>query len=383
MPKRYPEEFRRRALALVVAGRPVAQVAADLGIAAQTIYVWRNQQLIDTGARSGATSEQNAELVAARRRIRELEGQVAILQRASAELRQVVPPKAKFPVIAGLAADGYSTQQACRLLGVSQAGFYEWRRRPPSPRSIRHAWLTDVIGKIHVGSHGVYGALRVHAELVHGHGITVGHNAVAMLMSRAGWHGLPAGRRRRHVPRLPTTADLVDRQFRRTEPDKLWVTDITEHPTREGKLYCCVVLDAYSRRVVGWSIDSTQTAALVTNALGMAIGQRRPGYGAIIHSDHGVQFTSWTFTDRAKHSGLLPSMGSVGDAYDNAVIESFWGRMQTELLNRRRWRTRVELANAIFEYLEIFHNRQRRHSALGMLTPIEFEKLHTNRIHVA
>jgi transposase InsO family protein len=157
----------------------------------------------------------------------------------------------------------------------------------------------------------------------------------------------------------------------------------TEHPTREGKLYCCVVLDAYSRRVVGWSIDSTQTAALVTDALGMAIGQRRPGYGAIIHSDHGVQFTSWTFTDRAKRSGLLPSMGSVGDAYDNAVIESFWGRMQTELLNRRRWRTRVELANAIFEYLEIFHNRQRRHSALGMLTPIEFEKLHTNRIHVA
>ena len=114
----------------------------------------------------------------------------------------------------------------------------------------------------------------------------------------------------------------------------------------------------------------------------MAIGQRRPGYGAIIHSDHGVQFTSWTFTDRAKRSGLLPSMGS-GDAYANAVIESFWGRMQTELLNRRRWRTRVELANAIFEYLKIFHNRQRRHSALGMLTPIEFEKLHTNRIHVA
>ena len=152
---------------------------------------------------------------------------------------------------------------------------------------------------------------------------------------------------------------------------------------REGKLYCCVVLDAFSRRVVGWSIDAAQTAALVTNALGMAIDGRRPEPGTIIHSDHGTQFTSWTFTDRARRSGLVPSMGSVGDAFDNAVIESFWGRMQTELLNRRRWRTRVELANAIFEYLEVFHNRRRRHSSLGMLTPTNYENLHTNHIHVA
>lgn len=138
-------------------------------------------------------------------------------------------------------------------------------------------------------------------------------------------------------------------------------------------MYCAVVLDTYSRRVVGWSIDSTQTSALVTNALNMAISNRRPTAGTVIHSDHGVQFTSWAFTERARASGLVPSMGTIGDCYDNAMIESFWGRMQTELLNRRRWRTRLELANAIFEYLEIFHNRQRRHSALGMLTPIEFE----------
>lgn len=156
------------------------------------------------------------------------------------------------------------------------------------------------------------------------------------------------------------------------------MTDITEHPTREGKLYCAVVLDAYSRRVVGWSIDSSQTAALVTNALGMAVQNRTPTAGTVIHSDHGTQYTSWTFTQRAKASGLVPSMGSVGDCYDNAVIESFWGRMQTELLNRKKWRTRIELANAIFEYLEIFHNRQRRHSALRMLTPIEYERIYPN-----
>jgi putative transposase len=144
-----------------------------------------------------------------------------------------------------------------------------------------------------------------------------------------------------------------------------------------------VVLDVFSRRVVGWSIDSSATAALVTNALGMAIENRRPAPGALIHSDHGTQFTSWAFTDRAKRSGLLPSMGSIGDCFDNAVVESFWARMQVELLNRRRWRTRVELANAIFEHLEIFRNRQRRHSSLGMRTPIEFEKMHAYPLEVA
>lgn len=133
------------------------------------------------------------------------------------------------------------------------------------------------------------------------------------------------------------------------------------------------MLDVYSRRVVGWSIDSSPTAALVTNALAMAIETRTPPAGTVIHSDHGVQFGSWAFTRRARDSGLVPSMGSIGDCYDNTVIESFWSRMQVELLNRQRWRTRLELANAIFEYLEVFHNRQRRHSAIGWLTPIEFE----------
>ena len=161
--------------------------------------------------------------------------------------------------------------------------------------------------------------------------------------------------------------------FIATKPMKLWVTDVTEHPTREGKVYCAVVLDAWSRRVIGWSIDGRPTTALVTNALGMAIEQRRPNRRTIIHSDQGTQFTSWAFTRRALDSGLLPSMGSVGDCFDNAVMESFWSRVQVELLDRKRWRTRVELANAIFDYLEIFHNRQRRHSSLGMLTPFEFE----------
>jgi putative transposase len=276
-----------------------------------------------------------------------------------------------------MTAEAISVQVACRVLGVSVSGYYDWRSRPPSARAIRHAWLTDLIVEVHQRARGIYGARRVHAELRLGRGIVVGHGAVAMLMRRAGLAGATGRPKWRHAKPYQVAADLVDRQFSRSGPNQLWVTDITEHATREGKVYCAVVLDAFSRRVVGWSIDASPTAALVTNALGMAIQTRTPPAGAIIHSDQGVQFASWAFTQRAKDSGLLPSMGSIGDCYDNSMIEAFWSRMQVELLDQRRWRTRMELANAIFEYLEIFHNRQRRHSSLGMLTPIQFENAPT------
>ena len=271
---------------------------------------------------------------------------------------------------------GLPAQLACRVLEVSESGYYARRSRAPSARAIRHAWITDVIRQVHAASRGTYGVRRVHADLTLGQGIAVGHQAVELLMQRAGIQGISGRPRFRRVPGVVTAADRVERQFRRDDRDQLWVTDITEHPTREGKVYCAVVLDAWSRRVVGWSIDSRPSTALVTNALGMAIDQRRPQGDTVIHSDQGTQFTSWAFTRRAVDSGLLPSMGSVGDCFDNAVIESFWSRMQVELLNRKRWSTRVELASAIFEYLEIFHNRQRRHSSLSMLTPVEFEARH-------
>ncbi len=282
-----------------------------------------------------------------------------------------------------MASEGRPIQVACRVLEVPESSYFAWSKRAPSARSIRHAWLTDVITQVHAESRGTYGHRRVHAELTLGLGISVGHTAVQLLMHRAGIKGIVGNPRRKHIHQIPTATDLVDRQFARAAPNQLWVTDITEHRTREGKIYCAVVLDTYSRRVVGWSIDSSPNSALVTNALGMAISNRNPSAGGIIHSDHGAQFTSWAFTRRAKESGLLPSMGSIGDCYDNAMIESFWGRMQVELLNRKRWLTRIELANAIFEYLEIFHNRQRRHSSIGMLTPIEYEMLDLSQQPVA
>jgi putative transposase len=272
-----------------------------------------------------------------------------------------------------MATEGLPVKLACRVLQVSESGYYARRSRPPSVRSIRHVWLTDLIRQAHAASRGTYGIRRVHAELTLGHGVAIGHQAVEWLMRRAGIQGICGRSKFGRVSGVATASDRVARQFHRDHPDELWVTDVTEHPTREGKVYCAVVLDAWSRRVIGWSIDSSPTTALVTNALGMAIDQRRPSESTVIHSDQGTQFTSWAFTRRALDSGLLPSMGSVGDCFDNALMEAFWSRMQVELLDRQRWSTRVELANAIFEYLEIFHNRQRRHSSLGMVTPVEFE----------
>ncbi|MGP5731556.1 IS3 family transposase, partial [Arthrobacter rhombi] len=174
-----------------------------------------------------------------------------------------------------------------------------------------------------------------------------------------------------------TADDLVNRKFHRLALNELWVTDITEHPTREGKVYCAAVLDACSRKIIGWAIDSKQDSTLVVNALDMAIRARQPGPGGIVHADHGVQFTSWVFTQKIRSAGLLPSFGSVGDGLDNAMVESFWSSMQIELLNRKKWKTRIELANAIFEYIEVFYNRRRRHSSLEYATPNDYDLART------
>jgi transposase InsO family protein len=193
-------------------------------------------------------------------------------------------------VIETLTGQGIDVSHACRVLGVSQSGYYAWKTRPLSPRALRRIWLASEIADIHNASAGTYGALRVTAELRHGREIVVGHNAVESIMRQLGIKGLPTRRlpKGARVAKV-TSLDLVGRAFARSGPDQLWMTDITEHPTREGKLYCCVVLDAFSRMVVGWSIDSTQTTTLVLNALGMATRRRVPAGELVIHSDRGVQ----------------------------------------------------------------------------------------------
>lgn len=277
-------------------------------------------------------------------------------------------------MIDSLTGQGFNVRHACRTLDVSESGYYAWKDRPDSPRTLRRIWLAGEIADVHKASGGTYGSLRVTAELRYGRDIVVGHNAVESIMRELGIKGtptrrLPKGARVAQV----TSVDLVRRVFARDRPNELWLTDITEHPTSEGKVYCCVVLDTFSRLIAGWAVDSTQTTTLVLNALGMATQRREHRDGLIIHSDRGTQFTSWAFSDRLRAAGIAPSMGAVGTAADNAMMESFWGRMQVELFNRGRWKTRIELATAIHDYIELWHNTRRRHSALGMLTPSEVE----------
>jgi transposase InsO family protein len=199
------------------------------------------------------------------------------------------------------------------MLGVSVSGYYDWKLRPPSARALRHGWLAGEIAQVHKDSGGTYGTLRITAELRYGRGIHVGKEQVQLLMKRLGIYGLP----KRRLPRgakvgKASSLDLVRRRFSADGPDRLWMTDITEHPTREGKIYCCAVIDAFSRMVVGWSIDSRQTGLLVANALGMALNRRVPREGGIIHSDQGVQFASWVFSQKVTEAGLAPSVGASG-----------------------------------------------------------------------
>ena len=248
----------------------------------------------------------------------------------------------------------------------------------PTDREIRHVVLADAIADIHARSRGTYGMLRVRAALEIEQGLVVNKKLVWKIMRQLGLKGLPGPRKGvKNLKNAPTCEDLVERRFTAAAPNELWLTDITEHPTAEGKLYCCVVLDLFSRKAVGWAIDRRCEATLVNDALAKAAASRPTSPSTVVHSDHGGQFTSWAFTENVRRLGLISSMGTVGDCYDNAPMESFWGSMQIELLNRRRWRTNIELAVAIADYIERFYNPARRHSALGYLTPDEFDDLHS------
>ena len=270
----------------------------------------------------------------------------------------------------------------CRVLRVSRSGYYDWLRRPPSARDLDDAYLLDTIIDVHAAARGTYGARRVHAELRLGRALPVGRRRVERLMRchrLAGVHR----RRWRHGRRAEATSpDRVQRRFVADAPDRLWVTDITQHRTGEGWVYAAVVLDVFSRRVVGWSIADHLRTELVVDALDMARWRRHPA-GTVVHSDRGTQYTSWLFGTRLREAGLLGSMGKVACAYDNSLMESFFGSMQIELLDRRTWPTRACLATAIFEWIEAFYNPTRRHSALGYLSPLQFETLHTTQASAA
>jgi putative transposase len=263
----------------------------------------------------------------------------------------------------------------CGVLGVSRAGYYAWKDRSPSPRAMRDAQLSKQIAEIHDESQGTYGWPRIHAELRH-RGVRASRKRVARLMRRAGLSGMVRRRKGRttiRVPGVATAPDLVRRDFAPTAPNRLWVADLTEIATWEGKLYLAVVVDCYSRRCVGWAMAEHMRAELVVEALEMAIWQRRPAAGLVHHSDRGGQYVSLIFGQTARDAGIAVSMGAKGCALDNAVCEAFFATLKKELTRRRSWPTRRELQTAVFAWIEGWYNRRRLHSTLGYLSPADYE----------
>jgi len=262
-----------------------------------------------------------------------------------------------------------------RVLGVSKAGYYAWLHRSPSAHAVADNALLKRIRTIHATSRQTYGAPRVHAEL-RAQGEQHGRKRIARLMREG---GLVGASHRRGGPvttqrdkEARPAPDLVDRDFTAVGPNQLWVADITYVPTMAGFLYLAVVLDAWSRKIVGWSMANHLRAELVLDAMEMAIGQRRPG-NVVHHSDQGSQYTSLAFGKRCSEAGVRPSMGSVGDAYDNAMAESFFSTLEAELLSRRRFASQAEARMACFSYVEGWYNPVRLHSSLGYRSPMAYE----------
>lgn len=282
-----------------------------------------------------------------------------------------------FGFIAAKKAE-HSIAMMCRVLGVSRSGFHAWATRKPSRRALEDEHLTRRIGEIHAANRRVYGSPRIHAELRLEHDIRVGRKRVERLMRAAGLSGLVARRRGRttiRVPGIRVADDLVDRAFAAAAPNRVWVADITYLRTWEGWLYLVAVQDLYSRRIVGWSMADHMRTELVSDALQMALTARRPAPGLIWHSDQGGQFVSLAFGQQARAAGIAQSMGSRGDCFDNAVAESFFATLKKELIHRRAWPTRAELRTEVFDYIETFYNRRRRHTTLGHRSPADYENM--------
>jgi putative transposase len=269
----------------------------------------------------------------------------------------------------------------CRVLKVSRSAYYRWSEGVPCARAREDARLSELVVAIHERSRRTYGAPRIHAELGLDHGVRCSRKRVARLMRSAGIEGVHRRHKQRTTQRAADMApapDLVERRFAAPGPDRLWVADITYVPTGAGFLYVAVVLDAFSRRIVGWSMADHLRTELVLDALEMALWHRRPEPGVVHHSDQGCQYTSLAFGRRCRDAGIRSSMGSVGDCFDNSMAESFFATLECELLDRRpTFRNRTEAKLAVFDFIEGFYNTTRRHSSLGNVSPSRFEADHS------
>ena len=270
----------------------------------------------------------------------------------------------------------YPVRMMCQALKVSRSGYYGWRTRGESQRAKTDRELTGMIQHLHRDNHGVYGSPRIRAELAE-QGYPVGRRKVARLMRNARLRGIPKRRYKvttQRDPRHEVATNLIEQDFTAKQPNQRWAADITYVATHQGWLYLAVVMDLYSRKIIGWSMDQRMSRHLAINALTMAIDARQPEGVLIHHSDRGGQYTSDDFRDLLKQQGIRCSMSSSGNCYDNAVVESFFGLLKRERVNRVRYRTRDEARASLFDYIECFYNRKRRHGYLGNISPADYEK---------
>lgn len=270
----------------------------------------------------------------------------------------------------------FSVTMLCRVLDVSRSGYYEWLERPPSERAQRNLTLLADIQRIHVESQQAYGALKTW-KLLNLRGIACGKHRVAGLRKA---HGIEARRKRRfritveHHRMEGLAPDRLQRRFEASQPDQAWVGDITFIRTRAGWLFLAMLLDLYSRKVVGWSMSDRQDEALALGALRMAMAHRNPQSGLVHHTDQGAVYRTANYRQTLQAAGILASMGRKGSAYDNAAAESFFSTLKNELIHHCDFRTRDEAKVAIFSYIELFYNRQRIHQSLGYVSPQQFEE---------
>ncbi|MGO1399453.1 MAG: IS3 family transposase [Brevibacterium yomogidense] len=386
MPAPYPQEFRDDVVRVArnrEPGQKLAVIAKDFGISESCLTNWMRQADVEDGAPPGKTREDSTERRDLRRRNRLLEQENEVLRRAAAYLSQANLPKKLYPLVSELATDGIPVAVSLRVLKLSRQPYYRWRKHQVTEAEVVEAYRANALLDAH----------RDDPEF--GYRFLAGEAADAgePMCERTAWRicrdnrwwsafGKKRGKNRKR-PGAPVHDDLVKRDFTADDVNELWLTDITEHWTDEGKLYLCAIKDVFSGRIVGYSISDRMKARLAVNALDNAISRRRDAAGCLVHSDRGSQFRSRKFVHALNRHHLIGSMGQVGAAGDNAAMESFFALLQKNVLDRKRWRTREELRIAIITWIERTYHRRRRQARLGRLTPIEYETIMNPTVSLA
>ncbi|WP_183528781.1 IS3 family transposase [Micrococcus sp. TA1] len=389
MPKPHPQEFRDDVVNVArnrEPGQTIKQIAADFGIAESCLRNWMRQADVEDGARPGSTAAENAELREAQKRIRLLEQENEVLRRAAAYLSQANLPKRLYPLVKELAADGVPVTVTCRVLKLSRQPYYRWLATPVTAAELTEAYRANALFDAHTDDREF--GYRYLVEEARDAGESMAERTAWRICSTNGWWSAFGKKRGKNgtKPGPPVHDDrcayldehgVTRHRFTAERPNELWLSDITEHRTGQGKLYLCAIKDVYSNRIVGYSISDRMKSRLAVAALNNAVARRGEVAGCIVHTDRGSQFRSRKFVRALHRHAMVGSMGRVGAAGDNAAMESFFALLQKNVLDRRPWTTRQELRLAIVTWIERTYHRRRRQASLGRLTPIEYETIMT------